>query len=418
MNRANVDSARTLGYGARVTAAGTSPMPAPRKLGKPLITANQVTMARLALLPLGCYLLYLGRDAQWVALVAMTIVGCTDFVDGWLARKYGPTVLGGLMDPIADKMFVALTMLPALDLGWLPTVIVALIFLREFVITAARTAYSRRDVELKTSFLAKVKTWYQMIVIGLLFLLVIDMERPSGDALIVRTMILIGFLIAVGAAILSYAIKRRVWKGTIAFMLSLGIIYFIIRGIPQLGWEAMSAVTMRRFLGWITVAITWASGGAYLAGIRDLPGTARFDRNDAVRLFGAVVLPILGCVLIGKFGLHGHTEDPARMYVPAWPVFVTIALEFAIGGLDNLLSVQKKLGDWRAWALRVAVQAGFLGGALAAAIEGGSPVLAYGLTLGALCVTAAFTIYTFTVNRHIYLAAADEMKPESEVPNL
>src|SRR5438477_10015889 len=111
-------------------------------------------MARLPLLPIGTWLLYQGRNGQWACLFSMTIVGCTDFVDGWLARKYGPTVLGGLMDPIADKVFIALTMLPALDLGWLPTIVVALIFFREFVITAARTAYSRREVTLKTSYLA------------------------------------------------------------------------------------------------------------------------------------------------------------------------------------------------------------------------------------------------------------------------
>ena len=42
---------------------------------------------RLALLPVGCWLLYQGTTGPWIALFFMTLVGCTDFVDGWLARK-------------------------------------------------------------------------------------------------------------------------------------------------------------------------------------------------------------------------------------------------------------------------------------------------------------------------------------------
>ena len=74
------------------------PVPA----GKPLITANQVTVARLIPMPLLSWLIYQGGTGytgnwyMWSALIAGTLIGCTDWVDGMLARKYGPTVLGGL----------------------------------------------------------------------------------------------------------------------------------------------------------------------------------------------------------------------------------------------------------------------------------------------------------------------------------
>src|SRR5581483_5239584 len=103
------------------------------------ITANQVTSLRLALTPIPCWLLYQGVHGQFAALVFATLLGCTDFVDGYLARKHGPTVLGGLMDPIADKVFIAITFLPAVDLGWCPPWLVAALFAREFVVTAARS---------------------------------------------------------------------------------------------------------------------------------------------------------------------------------------------------------------------------------------------------------------------------------------
>lgn len=370
--RDDVASPRALGYGRPVSDAA-------RPLGKPWITANQVTFARLAVLPFGCALLY-SETGRWIALFLMTLVGCTDFVDGWLARKYGPTVLGGLMDPIADKLFVALTMLPALDLGWLPSSIVTLIFLREFVITAARTAYSRRDVTLKTSYISKVKTWYQMIIIAFLFLLE---EVKWKESVVV--ILGVGAVGAVVGGLVFYVVKRRVWRGSVAFAISFGGIFAVSLLVER--------HTFSLVLGWLTVAITWASGGGYLAGIKDLPGTARFDAHDAVRLFGAIAMPLIACPLIGL------------NYAAAWPVFSTVALEFAVGGLDNLLAHNKTLGSWRWWGVRVGLQAGFLGAALAVALQKGPPGTVFALTLGALAVTAVATVIEFTRHKQAYLDA-------------
>lgn len=336
-------------------------------------------MARLLLLPLGTWLLYQGDRGQWIALWAMTIVGCTDFVDGWLARKYGPTVLGGLMDPIADKMFIALTMLPALDLHWFPTSVVVLIFFREFVITAARTAYSRRAVTLKTSYVAKVKTWYQMVSVGLIFLDHVD--KSGGSLRFVFWACTVGPVLG---GLVFYAIKRRVWRGSVAFALSFSVFL-------ALSYLAPERVVWLIF--WSTVAITWYSGGAYLSGLKDLPGTARFDAHDAVRLFGAATLPLLACPLLADDG------------IAAWPIYSTVALEFAIGGLDNLLSHQKRLGDWRIWGLRVVLQASLLGGALASRGSGGPATVADGLSMAALLVTLASAAGYFWVYRSSYLGA-------------
>lgn len=353
---------------------------------RPLVTANQVTAARLALLPLGAFLLYQGTRGQWIALVAMTIVGCTDFVDGWLARRYGPTVLGGLMDPIADKMFIALTMLPALDLGWFTVPVVTLIFFREFVITAARTAYSRRAVTLRTSYLAKIKTWYQMISVGLIFLLRIDPPALVWLFTVCTIAPVIGL-------VANYALRRRVWRGAVAFALSFGAFRVLALFAGPAG---ISQVVM-----WSTVIITWASGGAYLLGLRELPGTARFDAHDAVRLFGAAALPLLACPLIG-LGV-----------VPAWPVFTTVALEFAIGGLDNLLAHQRRLGDWRLWGLRVGLQAGLLGAALWSALATGTAQLAYPLSLAALAITSVATAIYFWHYRRAYLEADEQLAADA-----
>ncbi|HEY4223689.1 MAG TPA: CDP-alcohol phosphatidyltransferase family protein, partial [Myxococcota bacterium] len=73
------------------------------------ITANQVTIVRILALPFPCWALTV-RPPQpwmWIAFVAGVLVGATDFVDGWMARRDGPTQLGALLDPVADKLFIA-----------------------------------------------------------------------------------------------------------------------------------------------------------------------------------------------------------------------------------------------------------------------------------------------------------------------
>src|SRR3982751_931845 len=128
-------------------------------------------------MPLLSWLIYRGvidhnNTYLWSALIAGTLIGCTDWVDGMLARKYGPTVLGGLLDPIADKVFIAFAYVPFADdrIGLIPAWVAALMFTREFFITALRSAYEQRNLTLKTSYLAKVKTWTQMQGIGVILL--------------------------------------------------------------------------------------------------------------------------------------------------------------------------------------------------------------------------------------------------------
>ena len=107
------------------------------------------------------------------------MIGCTDWVDGMLARKYGPTVLGGLLDPIADKVFIAFAYTPFADVGLVPWWACALMFTREFFITALRSAYEQRNLTLKTSYIAKAKTWTQMQGIGVMLLFPLVENRKS-----------------------------------------------------------------------------------------------------------------------------------------------------------------------------------------------------------------------------------------------
>jgi cardiolipin synthase (CMP-forming) len=70
------------------------------------ITANQVTLVRLIAMPFVGSTLFGSARTQVIGVILGTLIGLTDFVDGYLARKHGPTVLGSLLDPVADKIFI------------------------------------------------------------------------------------------------------------------------------------------------------------------------------------------------------------------------------------------------------------------------------------------------------------------------
>jgi CDP-diacylglycerol--glycerol-3-phosphate 3-phosphatidyltransferase len=103
-------------------------------------------------------------------VVAFAVAAVTDFFDGWLARKYHATsVWGAILDPIADKMLVAGTILGLSAIGPNPHVVApgALILFREFFVSALREVGAGRGVTFPVTALAKWKTTLQLVALGM-----------------------------------------------------------------------------------------------------------------------------------------------------------------------------------------------------------------------------------------------------------
>ncbi len=135
--------------------------------------ANILTLTRLALLPVIILLFYMpGAWAAWACLGLYIIGAATDFLDGWVARKFDQiTEFGKFMDPISDKIFVAtmLIMLVAVDrISGIFVVAVIIILAREFLVAGLREYLGPKNIKLPVTNLAKWKTAIQMIVIGCL----------------------------------------------------------------------------------------------------------------------------------------------------------------------------------------------------------------------------------------------------------
>jgi CDP-diacylglycerol--glycerol-3-phosphate 3-phosphatidyltransferase len=113
------------------------------------------------------FILILGLQFYGVALIILMLASATDYFDGFLARKYSLTsVLGAVLDPIADKILITFTVIAlALDLGSTYFGFIgSLMLAREFWVSALRDFNARNGDQDSTSvtFLAKVKTSIQL----------------------------------------------------------------------------------------------------------------------------------------------------------------------------------------------------------------------------------------------------------------
>ncbi len=347
-------------------------------MGKPWLTANHVTFARILSMPLMVWLFYQGRTGQWWAFGIGGVIATTDFVDGYLARKYGPTVLGGLMDPIADKLFVAVIFLPLVHLGWIPAWPVAVIFVRETLITGLRTAYAVRDISLKTSYIAKVKTWIQMQgAATIIFLGLVQDRQLVWSIMLPATALplvaLFGFL----------AIKRRFYRGAaimFGMMALLDLMY-----LPNDIEVTLYLVTLG-----ILVA-TWGSGLDYLVGgLRQMKGRADFGRSDAVRVLSGIAVPLLVVAVLIETG------------APMWAPIAVLCVELAVGGLDNLLAHHGASSGAVAWSLRSFGAAGLLS-AMLLAHHYGQPDYITPLAITAVAISVLGCAREFWRGREYYL---------------
>ncbi len=294
-----------------------------------------------------------GNDMKFylmVAIIVGTIIGCTDFVDGWLARKYGPTVLGGLLDPIADKVFIAFAYTPFADTAIVPAWACAAMFVREFFVTALRSAYEQRGMSLKTSYLGKAKTWTQMQGIGIMMLF------PLLSYSTMTWLLIVGIATPLLAMVALYIIKRKFWRGAV-WMSATFVALLLVH------WKKDEYSMNAIMIG--VVAITWISGIDYLVmGWKQLRGRGDFSRADGVRLIGAITMPVL------LFAVLVETT------APAWAIFTVLSVELAVGGLDNLLSHHHKASGALLWGARVLGVSALLGAALIPALASAAPALA------------------------------------------
>jgi len=146
--------------------------------------STKLTLFRIFLTFLIMALLFLpGWRARAAALGGFLIASLTDWLDGYLARRWNQTTpLGALLDPIADKVLVLGLFLAFVQLRIIPAWMVLVIALREFLITGVRMFAASRHIVLAAAKEGKHKTVSQMATI-LVILAVLVVEEAMGSSL-------------------------------------------------------------------------------------------------------------------------------------------------------------------------------------------------------------------------------------------
>ena len=158
--------------------------------------SNGLTLSRLVLTVV--FVIALSIATPWsdcVALGTFALAAGTDWLDGYIARRYQLcTNFGRLIDPLADKILVAAALISLIPYHALPSWVVIIIISREFLVTGLRLLAVDRGVILAADSLGKQKTIWQMITI-LFYLSLLAIGDFSHGAWIVWAWTTIGPLL-------------------------------------------------------------------------------------------------------------------------------------------------------------------------------------------------------------------------------
>lgn len=162
--------------------------------------ANQLTLLRILLIPLIVVVFYLPYDWRYpVASGIFCLAAVTDWLDGWVARKYDQmTAFGAFLDPVADKLMVAAALVLLVEANSTPWFAIPAIIIisREILISALREwmAELGKRASVAVSVIGKFKTTAQMCAIAVFLF-----ENPQAPTFLTS----VGYILLYVAAILT-----------------------------------------------------------------------------------------------------------------------------------------------------------------------------------------------------------------------
>lgn len=134
-----------------------------------MTTASKITLVRVALLPVYMIFMYLSQMGtvalwKWLSLSIFIIASLTDYVDGYIARKYNQVSdFGKFLDPLADKLLTIAAMVIFCEWGMFSSWALMLVLTREFAVTGLRLVAVGKGTVIAAGKSGKFKTASSMI---------------------------------------------------------------------------------------------------------------------------------------------------------------------------------------------------------------------------------------------------------------
>lgn len=133
-----------------------------------MTTASKITLIRVAFIPAFMVLMYLSGGEpniwMWLSLGIFILASITDYIDGYIARKYSQiSDFGKFLDPLADKLLVISAMTILCQWGRMPAWALMIVLAREFSVTGLRLVAVGKGKVIAAGWSGKIKTASTMI---------------------------------------------------------------------------------------------------------------------------------------------------------------------------------------------------------------------------------------------------------------
>ena len=130
--------------------------------------ASKITLVRVFMIPAYLVTMYLsGGQAglwMWLSLIIFIVASVTDFIDGFIARKYHQTSdFGKFLDPLADKLLTIAAMSMYCEWGIFPAWVLMIVLTREFAVSGLRMVAGPKGKVIAAGKSGKFKTASTMV---------------------------------------------------------------------------------------------------------------------------------------------------------------------------------------------------------------------------------------------------------------
>lgn len=186
-------------------------------------TPNKLSLLRILMIPLFCVFFYVTAipyNYCWSAII-FALAACTDFLDGYIARKYNlVTDLGKFLDAIADKVLVLTALMLIITQNHIINPIVggvgvSIILARELMVSFFRMIAASKSLVIAADKMGKIKTAVQDVCI-VAFLLSVNFFGLTGG--------LYGWLNIVALVLFGISVVLTVWSGIEMFIKNKGVL--------------------------------------------------------------------------------------------------------------------------------------------------------------------------------------------------